>query len=140
MESLSQILEEELENAVEVKDKKSLHRYVYLSTQNIVTRQENQEQFQLLRNDIQQNSSDIRELAAAMKVGFEIMETKFEAVDKRFEAVDKRFEAVDRRFESVDKRFVDLQHYMDRRFSTQFRFLTLGFTIMVVLMSLYNFL
>ena len=126
MESLSQILEEELENAVEVKDKKSLHRYVYLSTQNIVTRQENQEQFQ-------QNRNDIRELAAAMKAGFELMETKFNAVDKRFEAVD-------RRFESMDKRFEDLQHYMDRRFSTQFRFLTLGFTIMVVLMSLYNFL
>ena len=158
MESLSQILEEELENAVEVKDKKSLHRYVVLMTENMMPRKDNLDQFQLLRDDIHQNRSDILELTTAMKAGFELMEQKFDAVDKRFEAVDKRFEAVDKRFEAADKRFESIQAQMDRRFeavdsrfetmqtqmnqrfSTQFKFMTLGFTVIVVLMSLYNFL
>ena len=112
MESLSQILEEELENAVEVKDKKSLHRYVVLMTENIVSRKENLEQFQMLRDDIRQNRGDIRDIVTTMKAGFE----------------------------SADKRFEDLQHQMDQRFSAQFKFLTFGFTINVVLMSLYTFL
>ena len=36
MADLAQILEEELEEAVEVKNKKSLHRYITLLTDNLV--------------------------------------------------------------------------------------------------------
>ncbi|NIA30477.1 MAG: hypothetical protein GWP06_11275, partial [Actinobacteria bacterium] len=36
MNSLAEILEQELEEAVEVRNKKSLHRYVILLTENIV--------------------------------------------------------------------------------------------------------
>ena len=78
------------------------------------------------------------------------MEARFNAVDKRFEdvqvqmdrrftAADKRFEdmhvQIDRRFTAADKRFDDL----NSRFSSQFKFFTLGFTILAILMSLYNF-
>ncbi len=109
MEAMMEVLEQELEGAFEVKDKKSLHRYVLLLTENIV-KKENYEKQQLeLRNDIQT-------LAENQKQGFEIMNQRFEAIDKRFEAIDKRFETVDKRFETVDKRFEDMFHYMDKRF------------------------
>ena len=72
------------------------------------------------------------------------MDKRFEAVDKRFSEMhnymDKRFEAVDKRFESVDKRFEDMQSYMDKRFNVQTWFISVGFTVITVLMSLYRFL
>ena len=143
VESLSQILEEELENAVEVKDRKSLHRWILILTENIVSREKHTESYTLLQ-------SDLKEITSAMKAGFESMDKRLEdlqiQMDRRFEAVDKRFEAVDKRFETVDKRFEDMQIQMDRRFtsvdrrfSMMFAFLTIGFTILAVLMSLYNF-
>lgn len=42
--------------------------------------------------------------------------------------MDERFEAVDKRFEAVDKRFSQLQWTMG-----------LGFTILAVLMGIFNF-
>ncbi len=36
MEAMMEILEHELEEAVEVKNKKSLHRYIVLLTENII--------------------------------------------------------------------------------------------------------
>ena len=76
---------------------------------------------------------DIRELADAMRAGFRVMEERFAAVDKRFEAVDKRFEA-------VDKRFDDLIGQMNSRFTMMFIFMSGGFTILTVLLTLYRFL
>ncbi|MDF1567323.1 MAG: hypothetical protein P1P77_04835 [Spirochaetaceae bacterium] len=89
-----------------------------------------------------------------VRLGFDYMEKRFEQVDKRFEQVDKRFEQVDKRFEQVekrfeqsDKRFDDLIHYMDKRFEQvdkrfdqQFKFITVGFVMIGVLMSIYQFL
>ena len=103
-----------------------------------------------------------------MQQGFQAMERRFEATDKRFEAMDKRFEAMDKRFEdlqrnmdkrfeavdkrfedqqhnmdkrfeAVDKRFEDLQRNMDKRFNATQWFIGAGFTIIVVLMSIYQF-
>ena len=75
---------------------------------------------------------------------FEAMEKRFEAVDKRFEAVDKRFEAVDKRFDDLihymDKRFEDLIHYMDRRFAGLQWGIGVSTTILVALISMYQFL
>jgi hypothetical protein len=56
--------------------------------------------------------SDIRELRAEMKQGFEQVDLRFEQVDLRFEQVDLRFVQIDKRFEQVDKRFEQI----DRRF------------------------
>ncbi len=92
MEELSELLEHELENAVEVKDKKSLHRYVGLLVDNTVGRQR-------YESGIGELKSDVRLIAERIDQGFKRM-------DERFEAVDKRFAAVDRRFESMDKRFI----------------------------------
>ena len=69
---------------------------------------------------------DIRELADAMRAGFRVMEERFAAVDKRFEAVDKRFD--------------DLIGQMNSRFTMMFIFMSGGFTILTVLLTLYRFL
>ncbi len=67
-------------------------------------------------------------------------------LEERFEQVDKRFEQIDRRFEQIDKRFDDLIHYMDKRFEqVDKRFaamqwtIGIGFTLITVVMSVYNF-
>ena len=84
MEAIAEILEQELEEAFEVKNKKSLHRYIVLLTENIVSRESyNREQHEI--------RSDIKTLAEIVKQGFERMDKRFEAVDKRFEDMDKRF-------------------------------------------------
>jgi tetrahydromethanopterin S-methyltransferase subunit G len=51
----------------------------------------------------------------------------------------ERFEAMDKRFEAIDKRFDDLIHYVDKRFSSLQWFMGIGFSLIVALMSLYNF-
>ena len=158
MEAMIEVLEHELEEAFEVKNKKSLHRYVILLTENIV-RKDNYEKEQL------KVSSEIQNLTEIVKQGFLRMDERFEAVDKRFEDLyhymDKRFDAVDKRFEAVDKRFEDLYHYMDKRFEDSRQSINdqlkeskqdmdkrfsqlqwtmgLGFTILAALMGIFNF-
>ena len=144
MSAIAEILEQELEEAVEVKNKKSLHRYIVLLTENIV-RKENYEK------DHNEIKSDIRTLAEIVKQGFERMDKRFEAIDKRFEAVDRRFEAVDKSFEDIykymDKRFEDIYRYMDKRFedmnkklSMMLTFMNLGFGIIILLTILFKFI
>ena len=115
MEELSELLEHELENAVEVKDKNSLHRYVRLLVDNTVGRKR-------YESGIEELKSDVRLIAERIDQGFKRMDERFEAVDKRFEAVDRRFESMDKRFESMqtqmDKRFESMQVQMDRRFES----------------------
>jgi len=145
-----EVLEEELEGAFEVKDKKSLHRYVLLLTENIVKKENYEKQQFEIR-------SDIKTLAELVKQGFERMDKRFEAVDNRFEALqiqidkrfesmdkrfealqvqmDKRFEAVDKRFEAVDKRFED----MNKRFSMMFAFMNIGLGILIAITVLFKF-
>ena len=57
------------------------------------------------------------------------------------------FEQVNKRFEQVDKRFEDMQKYMDKRFEDvnskfkmMFAFMTLGFTILATMMTVFKFL
>jgi chromosome segregation ATPase len=144
MASLAKLLEEKFEEAVEVKSKRSLHRWVELLMASIVERNEYMNETGSLR-------SDIRTIAETMKEGFRRMDERFAAVDKRFEAVDKRFEdmqaSMNARFEAVDKRFEDMQTSMNarfedvnRRFTMMFSFMTVGFTVMAILMSVYQFL
>ena len=63
-------------------------------------------------------------------------EGRFEAVDKRF---DDMLHHMDKRFEASDKRFEDLIGQMNARFSMMFYFISAGFTILTVLMTLYRF-
>jgi len=144
MEDIAEVLEQELERAVEVKDRESLHRYIKLLTQNIISRSSYEVQLTELR-------SDVRLLAETMKEGFKAVDKRFEDMykhmdkrfedlyrymDKRFEAVDKRFEAVDKRFEAVDKRFED----MNKRFNMMFAFMNIGFGIIILITILFKFL
>jgi chaperonin cofactor prefoldin len=162
MEELSEMLEHELENAVEVKDKNSLHRYVRLLVDNTIGRKR-------YESGIGELKSDVRLIAERIDQGFKRMDERFEAVDKRFEAVDRRFESMDKRFESLqtqmDKRFESMQVQMDRRFESMqiqmdkrfedvntrfdemngkfrmmFTFMTVGFTIVTTVTVLIRLL
>ncbi len=106
MDAMVEVLEEELEAAFEVKDKKSLHRYVLLLTENIVGKESYQAQQLEIR-------SDIKILAESQKQGFELMAERFEQIDKRFEDMTN---SINKRFEQIDKRFEDMLRYMDKRF------------------------
>ncbi len=119
MEAIAEILEQELEEAFEVKNKKSLHRYIVLLTENIVCKESyNREQHEI--------RSDIKILAEIVKQGFERMDKRFEAVDKRFEDMHKY----------MDKRFED----MDKRFSMMLKFMSLGFTVLALIMVISKFI
>lgn len=77
MSNLAKILEEELQEAFEVKNKKALSRYVTILTDNVVEKGNAEMEFRQVTNDI-------KTLAEVMREGFR-------QVDKRFEQVDKRF-------------------------------------------------
>ena len=59
-----------------------------------------------------------------------------EEIKQLREDMNKRFEQVDKRFESMEKRFES----MERAMSRMFQFMTPGFSVIVVLISLYKFL
>lgn len=97
-----------------------------------------------------------------MKQGFESMDRRFESMqkqmDERFESMDKRFESMqkqmDERFGAMDMRFSSLQKQMDsrfeavdkrfesmdKRFSSLQWFMGIGFTMLAVLFTVYNYL
>lgn len=104
MESIQQLLEEELSDAVEVKNPQSAHRFILLLTENSVARHEYSDMVAGVR-------SDLKDIITVMR--------------ERFEAVDKRFEYMQA---SMDKRFSSLQWTMG-----------LGFTILVILISVFNY-
>jgi exonuclease VII large subunit len=159
MEELSEMLEHELESAVEVKDKNSLHRYIRLLVDNTAQKQ----WFDIGLGEVK---SDVRMIAERMDHGFKLMEQRFNAMDDRFETMqvhmdkrfealqiqmdkrfealqtqmDKRFEAVDKRFDDVNKRFDALQSQMNSRFNSTIIFSAAGFTVIATLMSLFKFL
>jgi len=130
MEEYADILEHELESAVEVKDKHSLHRAVRLIAENTVGRRE-------YDSGIGQLKSDVKLIAERMEQGFQRMDERFEAIQTQ----------MDQRFEASDKRFEAMQTQMDRRFDEagaktrlQTAFLGLGFTIVTTAVMLVNFL
>lgn len=90
MANLALILEQELEEAVEVKNPKSLHRYILLLTDNLVARERYDQ-------DVSEIKSDVRVIADTMKQGFEEMNRRFEGIAKRFEDMNRRFEELGRR-------------------------------------------
>ena len=65
------LLEEELENAFELTDKKSLHRYITILSENIVQRTD-------YVTDSGSIHSDIGSLTESIKAGFAHMDRRFE--------------------------------------------------------------
>jgi hypothetical protein len=122
MDFLIESLEHELSDAFEVKNHESLHRCVLMLTNSMVTKAEYSQETGRMHEDIRALLTE--------------MHARFDAVDKRFDAVNQRFEDVNRRFEDQNKRFDD----MNNRFTHMFRFMSLGFTLLAVLMTIFNFL
>lgn len=161
MSELADIISGEFEEALEVKNPKSLHRGIYLLLSATVRKEEHAGEHDGLKASLSELSSDVKLIAQRMEEGFKRMDERFEAVDKRFEdmnqrfesmdkrfedmnlrfeSMDKRFESMDKRFESVDKRFEDMNHRfesIDKRFNRQTALISLGFvattTILTVL-------
>jgi len=143
MAELAEMITGEFEDALEVKNPKSLHRAVYLILSNSVKEDEHREEHRRLDGILEKIGRHVEILAVEMREGFKRMDERFEAVDKRFEAFDKRFEAVDRRFETMDKRFQDRFEALDRRFNRLTILLTtlisLGFLGLGTLVTLFQF-
>ncbi len=129
MDNLAEILEQELEEAVEVKNKKSLHRYIVLLIDNVV-KKSNYDQ------NLLEVKSEIRLLAETMKEGFKSIDKRFEDINKRFEDMNKRFEDMNKRFEDMNHRFED----MSKRFNMMFTFMNIGFGIIILITILFKFL
>lgn len=160
MENLAEILEEELAEAFEVKNRKSLHRYVILLTKQHVDQQTYDKQYQELR-------SDIKDVVRAMEQGFVRMDERFEALqkqmderfgalqkqmDERFGALqkqmDERFKSQERRFEDMNRRFEDMNHRfedmnnrfedMNNRFNGLQKLISIGFVVLALIIAAFN--
>ncbi len=123
MASIAELLENELKAAVEIKNEQSLHNYVEILVRSLVKQDE-------YMTDNGSIKADIRASINAMREGFR-------KVDERLE--DQR-ELMNARFAASDKRFDDLIGQMNTRFNMLFFFLSAGFTILTVLMTLYRFM
>ncbi len=85
------------------------------------------ERFNLVERDISLSERIVR-VEEGIKHQGDLLEKMLDQLDKRFIQVDKRFEQVDKRFDDMNKRFSQLQWTMG-----------LGFTILAVLMGIFNF-
>jgi len=115
MTDLAQILEEELEEAVEVKNRKSLHRYIALLTDNLVGEKGNSMEHTEFQQELIKIDGRFNQMITEVREGFKRMDERFEAINKRFETVDKRF-------------------------AMMFSFITIGFVVMATMMSVFQFL
>jgi predicted RNase H-like nuclease (RuvC/YqgF family) len=162
VEEISELLEHELSDAVEIKDAGSLKRFVRLLAENAVSTTRYEKDQQGIRGDIRSLTAEIHHIAENMQTGFAEMNRRFDEtikqmnrrfddllhhMDKRFEQsdkrfddllhhMDKRFEQTDKRFEQTDKRFESL----DRRFSMMFTFITIGFSAITAVVVLLKFI
>ena len=99
---LVELIEEGLEEALEVKNRKALRRSVLLIVENIPGRRVTVEQFNEL-------ASEVKTLAEVMREGFRQIDKRFEAMQRE---MDKRFEQVDKRFEDMNRRFNQLTWFV----------------------------
>ncbi len=110
-EGIMQIMEHELFNAMEHKDKDALHRFV------------------LLLHEQTEKISEIDGIKSDIKIIAETMQQGFKQTEKRFEQIEKRFEQVDKRFED-----------MNRKFLMMFAFISLAFTILSAITVIFKFI
>lgn len=151
MEVLNQLLEEELSQAVEVKDAKSLRRWVMILTSSFAQKQaedaaRNEIMARFDRTDAKfdQTIAVMQERFAAMDKRFEerfaasdrLAHERFEAVNKRFEDANNRFGDMNNRFGDMNKRFDD----MNKRFDATQWMIGIGMTLLATIMTLYRFI
>jgi DNA anti-recombination protein RmuC len=131
MSEIVEILESELQDAFEVKNPKSLHRYVVLMVDRFAS-----------RSIAEQQNQRFDEILAALHAGFTRMDERFAAVDQRFEdmqrQMDERFAAVqkqmDERFKAVDRRFDD----MNKRFTMLVTLMSILFTLLAGMITAFG--
>ena len=82
MKDLAELLEEELSEAVEVKNPKSLHRYIALLTGTHVEKSIHDQSYNEL-------TGSIKEMLTSMHEGFRRMDEHFAAQDRRFDKQHK---------------------------------------------------
>ncbi|MGC8764808.1 MAG: hypothetical protein ACP5QT_02870 [Brevinematia bacterium] len=131
-EILEDVLEKEMEEALEIKNREALHRYVKHLVSSFSS-----------RNDILDIRSDVKVIAETMKKGFEFVEKRFEDINKRFEDVNKRFDDVNRRFDDMNKRFDDMNKRFDdmvKMFKTLGWLIGLGFVVMNAVIIILKFI
>ncbi len=124
MSDIVEILERELESAVEVKDKGALHRYVALLVDSLVSRKQHETAASGLKSELGALRSDVVLIAERMEQGFTRMDQRFgdiqATMDKRFADIQA---TMDQRFgdlqATMDQRFADTQHNLDKRFGEQ---------------------
>lgn len=141
MIDLARILEEELEEAVEVKNRKSLHRYITLLTENIAGKEENRMEHTEFQQELIKIDGRFNQMITEVREGFHRMDQRFEtmqsSMDQRFESVQQQ---MDQRFEASNIRFETLERHFDKRFTMMFSFITIGFVVMATMMSVFQFL
>ncbi len=126
-----EVLEEELLEVVQKKDKESVKHFLMLLFQQVELKKEADEKNNRMIGEFSNIRSDIKDVRSDLKVMLEVMSARFEAIDKRFEAIDKRFEDMNKRFEDMNKRFED----MDKRFNMMMWFVGALFTISTAIMK-----
>ena len=137
MDAMVEVLEQELEGAFEVKDRKSLHRCVLLLTENIV-RKESYEKQQL------EIKSDIKILAESQKQGFDLMDKRFEDINNRFSdmnnSMNSRFEDMNNRFNDMSKSMNSRFEDMSKKFTMSSTILNIGIGIIIVMTIIFKFI
>ncbi|MFO7850223.1 MAG: hypothetical protein R6V67_09710 [Spirochaetia bacterium] len=122
MKELAEILEDELAEAVEVKNRKSLHRYIMLLVGQHVDKESHDNAVLGLRSDIDKSIQ-------SMKDGFQRMDERFTQMQKQ---MDERFEAHERRFDDMTERFNGMQKLIGVGFAAM-AFIVAAFNIAILL-------
>lgn len=126
MSEMVDVISSEFEEAMEIKNQKSLHRGIFLLLSSTVPREEHIIEHNDLKSSITALNHNVELITLRMEEGFKRMDRRFEAIDQRFEASDIRFETLERHF--------------DKRFVMMFSFITIGFVVMATMMSVFQFL
>jgi peptidoglycan hydrolase CwlO-like protein len=134
MKELSHILEEELAEAVEVKNRESLHRYIVLLTERMVEQHEHDIKHEQLMSAMREGFARMDERFAVSDAKFDAMNRRFEDMNKRFEDMNKRFEDTNKRFEDTNKRFEDT----NRRFNGLQKLIVIEFSVLGLLIAGIN--
>lgn len=124
MSEMVDLISSEFEDALEVKNPKSLHRGIFLLLSSTVSREEHSLEHSGLKASIELISLRIEEGFKRMGERFKVMDERFEAADKKFEAVQKQ---MDRRFDASDKRFEAIENRLDKLSQQMYRFMIWSF-------------
>ncbi|NPV39691.1 hypothetical protein BREVNS_0083 [Brevinematales bacterium NS] len=128
---LCEVLEEELLEVVEKKDKDSARHFVTLLLQQVEMKEEARQKENRVVIELQALRNDLKTVVEVMNSRFEAIDKRFEDMNKRFEAIDKRFEDMNKRFEDMNKRFED----MNKRFEDINKRFTMLMWFMGILIS-----